>query len=739
MLWSSKRTGVPPFMTVSLKNISTCALGAVILAGLYMTSLQSYLLFHTLAEMFSIVVAFGIFIIGWHSKTYIKNNYLVFLAIAYLFIGFLDLLHTMSYKGMGIFTSYDYYANQLWIATRYMESLSLLVAFLFLKEERSFNPYAVFTAFTVATALVTASIFWWKIFPVCFVDGQGLTPFKKISEYVICGILLLDIWLLRRVRGQFDKPIYNWLVWSLAFTIVAELAFTFYISNYGFSNLVGHYFKIFSFYFIYKALVATGIKEPHAVMFRALRDSESKFRSLVESSRDFIWEEDRVGIYTYASPHVDSILGYTAEEMIGRPVHEFMLPEDASKARKLFDGDDGLCPCQIQSESVFLHKDGHRVILERNGTPILDENGKVLGFRGVDRDITERRKHERELNRLIRALENNPIAIIISDPEGKVEYVNPAFRALMEGDTEDWTGRDFVTLMAAGRKNGIFAKLRATLAVGEPWQGELNHLRNDGKSQWINIAVAPIRENGVLVNHVATLEDISDRKDLEMLKESVDQIMRHDLKGPLNGIINIPMILRTEPNITTEQHAMLEMTELAGRRMLRMVNNSLNLFKMEQGTFVYEPQEVDVLALLHSVIDEMGAIYRAMGVNVHTTVNGGAPNGPFMILAEQDLFHNVITNLLTNAVEASPSGGTVEVMLENTDSPVVRFRNTGAVPREIRDHFFQKYKTHGKVQGTGLGTYSAKLIADALGLKLSLHISDELDQTTIEIHCPACR
>lgn len=730
--------GVNPSMTVSLKSCSTFALGALILTGLYLTSLQSYLLFHTLAEMFSIVVAFGIFIIGWNSKNYIRNNYLVFLATAYLFIAFLDLLHTMSYKGMGIFTSYDYYANQLWIATRYMESLSLLIAFLFLRNDRTFNPYAAFAGFTAVTALITASIFWWHVFPICFVDGQGLTPFKKISEYIICAILLVDIWILWLVRHRFDATIFRWLIWSLVFTIAAELAFTFYISNYGFSNLVGHYFKIFSFYFIYKALVETGIRKPHAVMFKALQDSESKFRSLVESSRDFIWEEDRHGVYTYASPHVTSILGYSPEEMIGRHIHEFMLPEEAARARQLFDIDDGVCPCQVESESVFLHKDGHHVILERNGASIQDRNGKVLGFRGVDRDVTERRRHERELRKLIRALEDNPIAIIITDPHGKVEYDNPAFRELMEGDSEDWKGQDFVSLMTAGRKSDIFTKLREILAAGEPWQGELNHHRTDGKSQWIHLSVAPIREDGVLTNHVATLEDISDRKDLEILKENVDQIMRHDLKGPLNGIINIPMLLQSEPNITKEQRIMLELTENTGRRMLRMINNSLNLLKMEQGTFEYEPDDVDVLETLRSVMDEMGSTYRAMGVTVNLTVDGAPPAGPFLVKAEKDLFHNILNNLVTNAVEASKPGDTVDVMLESGDSPVVRIQNKGAVPWEIRNNFFQKYKTHGKANGTGLGTYSAKLIADALGLKLHLLISDDEDMTTIEIHCPGC-
>ena len=231
---------------IASDRLITFLLGIFVLVGLYLTSLYNYLLFHTLAELFSIVVAFGIFMIAWNSRKYIKNQYLIFIAIAYLFIGGLDLLHTLSYKGMQIFKDYDYYANQLWIAARYVESITLLVAFIFFYREKPLKPYPVFLLYALLSCIIIMSIFSWKIFPICFVEGKGLTPFKKISEYIISGILVLDIWILYKHREKFEANVFYALTWSLIFTIISELAFTFYISNYGFSNLVGHYFKIFS-------------------------------------------------------------------------------------------------------------------------------------------------------------------------------------------------------------------------------------------------------------------------------------------------------------------------------------------------------------------------------------------------------------------------------------------------------------------------------------------------------------
>ncbi|MDD3311217.1 MASE3 domain-containing protein [Pseudodesulfovibrio sp.] len=706
------------------------------LVGLYFTSLDSYLLFHALAEMFSIVVAFGIFVIGWNSRSYIKNNYLLFLAIAYLFIALLDLLHTLSYKGMGIF-SYQYYANQLWIATRYMESLSLLAAFLFVRERRRFNPQAVFAAFSAVTLLVIAAIFWWHVFPVCFVEGQGLTPFKKNSEYVISAILLLDIAILLSVRKEFDPAVHRWLVWSLVFTIASELAFTFYISNYGFSNLVGHYFKVFSFYLIYKALVSTGLTKPHAVLFKALQDSEAKFRALVESSMDIIWEENRQGEYTYVSPHVRAILGYEPEEMVGRPVADFLAPEDAARARRVFAAPGDVCPCLVNQESEFVHRDGRRVVLERHGMTIVDERGEVRGYRGVDRDVTERRRQERELRKLILAVEGNPGAIVITDPLGLVEYGNPAFCAMMGTGPAEFRGRTLPSLLEGVEDGAAFRGFGEAITSGRAWRGELHRSPANGDSRWLRLSVAPVTGgDGALLNHVATLEDVTDRKDFERLKESVDQIMRHDLKSPLSGIIAIPGLLLADGNLTEAQRSLLAALEEASRRMLRMVNNSLDLFKMEQGTFAYEPERVDALRVLRAVLGESASLARASAVEVRLSAAGlPASLDALPVMASEDLLHSIFANLLTNAIEASPAGGAVFVEVGG-DGCRVSIRNRGAVPREIRGQFFQKYKTHGKKRGTGLGAYSAKLQADAMGLDLHLDIDDERDETLITITCP---
>jgi len=246
-----------------------------ILLGLYLTSLYRFLLFHTLGELFSISVAFGIFMLAWNSRRFIANNYLLFIGIAYLFIGGLDLIHTLAYKGMNIFEGYgSNLPTQLWIAARYIESISLFIAPLFFT--KNLKVQTVFLIYGLFTACLLGAIFYWDIFPDCFIEGTGLTPFKKTSEYVISLILIAAIVFLVRKRNEFDVNVFRLIVASIVITIGAELAFTFYISVYGFSNLVGHFLKIISFYLIYKAIIETGLVKPYSLLFRNLKRREAE-------------------------------------------------------------------------------------------------------------------------------------------------------------------------------------------------------------------------------------------------------------------------------------------------------------------------------------------------------------------------------------------------------------------------------------------------------------------------------
>ena len=258
--------------------------GLAVLAILVLVAQFNYLIFHCVTEFFSIVVACGVFMFAWNTRKLTENDFFLFLGVSFLFVGSLDLIHTLSYRGMGVFVGYG--ANlptQLWIAARYLQAISLLIAPLFLT--RRINPQVVFCSFFVVWVIALLAIFG-GVFPVCFVEGTGLTPFKKISEYLISVLLVSGYFFLSTKRFKLDDNTYRLVVFSIGLTIVSELAFTVYVSVYGLSNLVGHLFKIVAFYLLYRAIITIGLRHPYECL-RARQEELTKINKKLETEIDF--------------------------------------------------------------------------------------------------------------------------------------------------------------------------------------------------------------------------------------------------------------------------------------------------------------------------------------------------------------------------------------------------------------------------------------------------------------------
>ena len=254
---------------------------AAVLGVFYLTRHYNYLIFHALSEMFSAAVAVAIFLLVWNMRRSLDNPFLLFIGVAYLFIGCLDLVHTYAYEGMSLSDRYE--ANlqtQLWIAGRYMESLSLLIGSFFLG--RRLKLELILVGYVLATALILGTIYYWNVFPACFVEGEGLTPFYIVSDFVIVLILAASIAKLVKKRAQFDPVGLRYLVASIALTISSQLCFAFFTDVYGIPYFFGHFFKLASFYCIYKAIVELGLSKPLDVLFRNLKQSQEALKKAHE-------------------------------------------------------------------------------------------------------------------------------------------------------------------------------------------------------------------------------------------------------------------------------------------------------------------------------------------------------------------------------------------------------------------------------------------------------------------------
>ena len=243
---------------------------------------------------------------------------------------------------------------------------------------------------------------------------------------------------------------------------------------------------------------------------RSLIDSEEQFRTLVETTNDWVWEVNADGIYTYASPQVEQLLGYTPEEVLGKTPFDLMSEAEAEKISYEFE----LILEQQRAfsglENINLHKNGSEVVLETSGVPYFDDEGQLKGYRGIDRDITEKKSYQREMRLAAMVLQNTPEGVMITDDELNIVSVNPAFVTTTGYSAEEIVGSS-PTALSSGRHEASFYKnMWEALQGAGQWQGEIWNRRKDGEiyPEWLNISVIK-DEQGNVTNYAGVFSDIS--------------------------------------------------------------------------------------------------------------------------------------------------------------------------------------------------------------------------------------
>lgn len=270
-------------------NISFSSTFAIlIIIFLAAISQTNFLLFHTFSELISIVIGFCVVIIAVNSYSISKDDYFTFIAIAYGFSNLFSLIHLLTYKGMNVISGYDHNISaQLWIISRYMESISILISFRFLRG-KSLNIKPTIMFYALITSAFFLTIFSKTIFPVCYIEGKGLTQFKMFSEVIISSIYLISAFFMYKNRNFFNKSVFNFLTTSILFSFFSEISFIYYTSLYGLFNKIGHMFLIISSWFLYKAIVETTIKKPFKILFKELNIAKQQAETANQAKSDFI-------------------------------------------------------------------------------------------------------------------------------------------------------------------------------------------------------------------------------------------------------------------------------------------------------------------------------------------------------------------------------------------------------------------------------------------------------------------
>jgi hypothetical protein len=211
------------------------------------------LLFHNLLELLSIFSTLGCFILIWKSRGVLRNNYLLVVGAAFLCVGCLEIAHVVTNNMAAFGQNYSHNVHiQLWVAARYVENCSLLVA-PFLIGRRIHFPGTV-GFYAVLAALLLGSIFYWKIFPDCYIQASGLTNFEIDSEYVLSQMLVVSLGLLLWRYGSFDRRVLLMLGAAMVSSMSSEISFSPYMKDYRFPNIAGHIFLVVSYILVFRAI-----------------------------------------------------------------------------------------------------------------------------------------------------------------------------------------------------------------------------------------------------------------------------------------------------------------------------------------------------------------------------------------------------------------------------------------------------------------------------------------------------
>jgi PAS domain S-box len=377
--------------------------------------------------------------------------------------------------------------------------------------------------------------------------------------------------------------------------------------------------------------------------------------------------------------------------------------------------------------------------------------GMLAILAGVAALTIARRAHLRQLQlseQALRASEARYRTFVETAGEGicavdaalVVTYVNRVLTEMLGYQEQEMLGRSVLDFLAGG--SDAPAESEQLWRHSQRSRQELRLVAKSGAEVWAIVSSAPLRgPGGEEGGAFAMLTDITQRKQAEKFREGIESVLRHDLRSPLASMSYIPQMLLGADNLNEQQRWSVEEMQKYVRKMLRMVDAYLKLSNIEKERFQLEARELDLVALLEDVEQEQRSLLQAGRKRVALLKDGvPLPAGESVLVqGEAVLCQTMLGNLLKNALEAAPDETTVEIDLrERPDRVEIAVRNLGAVPESIRGRFFQKYVTAGKSRGTGLGAYSARLIAEAHGGTIALDTAQP-GATTVRVTLPKPR
>ena len=488
-----------------------------------------------------------------------------------------------------------------------------------------------------------------------------------------------------------------------------------------------------------------------------LADANARLRSVLDAaSQVSIIATDLGGTITLFNAGAEKLLGYAAEELVGRatPQKIHVAAEMEERSRELSEklgrpvkGFDVFVETAREGgfesrEWTYVRKDGTSFPVDLIVTGVKDHNGKLTGFLGVGTDVSGRKRAELEMRKLSAAVKSSPTSIIITDAKGLIEYANPKFTELTGYSEKEFLGQDPKLISSGKTPKSTIKELWDTLLAGREWNGDLLNRKKSGELFWEHASISPLKDQrGNITNFIAVKADITDRKlaqaEIEKARDSAMELARmkseflanmsHEIRTPMNAIIGMTGLL-LDTALTAQQRDYVGTVNAAGETLLDLINDILDFSKMESGRLAIEKLDFTLRETVESTADLLAERAQAKEIELAYFVEEGVPAG---LRGDQGRLRQVLLNLLSNAVKFTDAG---EVVLrvsresETTDGAVLRFsvKDTGiGIAPEIQKNLFQVFtqadaSTTRKYGGTGLGLSISKKLVELMGGEIGI-------------------
>ncbi len=474
---------------------------------------------------------------------------------------------------------------------------------------------------------------------------------------------------------------------------------------------------------------------------RALRMAEERSRLLLDSVGEGIFGVDTKGRLTFINPAGTRMVGFTAEEMMGQGVHKLIhhTRPDGSHYPvtecPMYDAYTKGISANRDSDLLW-RKDGSSFSAEYSSVPLYKDD-TLTGAVFVFRDITERKLAEEELRKLSKAVEQSSASIVITDIEGRIEYVNPRFCDLTGYTVEEAVGQNPRILSSGKNPPEVYDDLWKALTAGEEWSGEFINKKKNGELYWEHASLSPIKnEEGEIVQYLAVKDDITERKRMESeilkAKEQAEDATRaksdflanmsHEIRTPMNAIIGMSgLALKTK--LDNKQYNYISKVNRSAESLLGIINDILDFSKIEAGKMDMESIDFRLEDVMDNLASLVGLKAEERGVEF---LFDTAANVPTALVGDPLRLGQILVNLGNNAVKFTEKGEVVITtrVKEVSDASVTlhfAVRDSGiGMTAEQQKQLFQSFSqvdssTTRKYGGTGLGLAISKSLSEMMG------------------------